>query len=237
MSCKKKYFNYKNTPVISIFCALLIFLVFLFIIKDIVMKRKDIKTNLNDRQRRFCEEYIIDYSITHAAIRSGYSKNGAGVTGHKLLKLAKVQDYIADLKTKVQQRNQITLDECIGIYADIARADLADMYYDDGTMKPISEIPKTTRMAIAGIDTEELFAGRGKKKTQIGTIKKGKLLDRTTALRDLIKHFGGFEKHNSQLKQDVNVFQDVDLSDLTPEELVVFKKVVEKSNKRKEENS
>lgn len=194
------------------------------------MKKSKVLT-LNLRQKLFCEEYIIDYNATQATIRAGYSSKGAAVAGGKLLKREDVQEYIAELREETQKRNQITLDECIGLLTDIATADIADMYNDDGSMKPIKDIPKATRMAVGAIDTEELFIGRGDNRTKIGTIKKGKIIDRTAAIRDLIKHFGGFREHNEQSKTEVNVFQDIDLSSLTNEELTVFKKILEKNPK------
>jgi phage terminase small subunit len=40
---------------------------------------------LNPKQRRFVAEYLIDLNATQAAIRAGYSKKNADVTGPRLL--------------------------------------------------------------------------------------------------------------------------------------------------------
>ena len=40
---------------------------------------------LNDKQRRFVAEYLIDLNATQAAIRAGYSKKTAGSQGQRLL--------------------------------------------------------------------------------------------------------------------------------------------------------
>lgn len=40
---------------------------------------------LNDKQRRFVEEYLIDLNATQAAIRAGYSAKTAQVQGARLL--------------------------------------------------------------------------------------------------------------------------------------------------------
>lgn len=45
---------------------------------------------MNDRQKRFCDEYLIDCNAAQAAKRSGYAPS----SGHKLLKKAQVQEYI-----------------------------------------------------------------------------------------------------------------------------------------------
>ena len=49
---------------------------------------------LNDKQQRFCDEYLIDLNATQAAIRSGYSKKTAYSQGQRLLKHDEVKAYI-----------------------------------------------------------------------------------------------------------------------------------------------
>ncbi len=49
---------------------------------------------LNDKQQRFCDEYLIDLNATQAAIRSGYSEKTAYSQGQRLLKHVEVKAYI-----------------------------------------------------------------------------------------------------------------------------------------------
>ncbi len=44
------------------------------------------KKGLTDKQKRFCDEYLIDCNATQAAIRAGYSRRTAYRTGCDLLK-------------------------------------------------------------------------------------------------------------------------------------------------------
>jgi Phage terminase, small subunit len=44
---------------------------------------------LNEKQKRFCEEYLIDLNATQAAIRAGYSEKTAYTIGQKLTKKTK----------------------------------------------------------------------------------------------------------------------------------------------------
>lgn len=46
------------------------------------------------KQKRFCDEYLVDLNATQAAIRAGYSDGSAYSTGHRMLKNAEVQNYI-----------------------------------------------------------------------------------------------------------------------------------------------
>ena len=41
---------------------------------------------LNEKQKMFCEEYIIDLNATQSAIRAGYSEKTAYSIGQRLLK-------------------------------------------------------------------------------------------------------------------------------------------------------
>ena len=50
---------------------------------------------LNERQQRFCDEYLIDLNATQAAIRAGYSKKYAHTNANKLLQNTTIKDFIA----------------------------------------------------------------------------------------------------------------------------------------------
>lgn len=65
-------------------------------------------TKLNDKQERFCMEYIVDYNGTQAAIRSGYSAPTAGEQASRLLKDVRIKEKIDKLKIEVAEK--ISLD-------------------------------------------------------------------------------------------------------------------------------
>ena len=46
------------------------------------------------KQKRFCDEYLIDLNATQAAIRSGYSEKTAYSQGQRMLKNVEVKAYI-----------------------------------------------------------------------------------------------------------------------------------------------
>lgn len=49
---------------------------------------------LRPRQKRFCDEYLIDLNATQAAIRAGYSEKTAGVTAAENLRKPNIKAYI-----------------------------------------------------------------------------------------------------------------------------------------------
>ena len=58
---------------------------------------------LTDKQKRFCEEYIIDCNATQAAIRTGYSELSARQMGTENLSKPSIREYINELQTRVKQ--------------------------------------------------------------------------------------------------------------------------------------
>ena len=66
---------------------------------------------LNDKQEKFCREYVIDFNATQAAKRAGYSNKTAGQQGEALLKKLEIQRYIDSLKAKQNEELEITAAE------------------------------------------------------------------------------------------------------------------------------
>jgi phage terminase small subunit len=69
---------------------------------------------LNDRQKKFCEEYAIlsgdatcKNPTTQAALNSGYSQKTAYAMGSENLKKPEIQLYMSDFKDKLRKRAEI----------------------------------------------------------------------------------------------------------------------------------
>lgn len=172
------------------------------------MRRKN-KHNLNVKQQSFCEHYIANKKIgVKAAISAGYSERTADVKASQLLSLVKVQDYIEELLEEAKERNKITVDELIQGLADITRFDLAEIFNEDGSLKPIHEIPEAHRKALSSVETYEDFAMLGQgDKVKIGETKKAKAYSKLTATEMLLKLFGAFKEDNDQKKSNVYMFE------------------------------
>lgn len=78
---------------------------------------------LNEKQRRFAEEYTVDLNATQAAIRAGYSKATAGAQGHDLLKNPEIQAHIADVTAKRSEKTGVTAEKVLEELWAIAHAD------------------------------------------------------------------------------------------------------------------
>lgn len=63
---------------------------------------------MTDKQKRFCDEYLIDCNATQAAIRAGYSVKTAYAIGDENLKKPEIREYIDERLE--QLRNEKTAD-------------------------------------------------------------------------------------------------------------------------------
>jgi len=68
---------------------------------------------LREKQKRFCEEYLIDLNATKACIRAGYSKKTAGEMGYENLNKPHLQAYIQQLQGEIKKRNRISIDSIL----------------------------------------------------------------------------------------------------------------------------
>ena len=82
---------------------------------------------LNEKQQRFVEEYMIDLNATQAAIRAGYSVKSASDIGGQLLGKTHVQHAIARAKAERSRRTGITSDRVLQELARIAFVNAADL--------------------------------------------------------------------------------------------------------------
>lgn len=156
--------------------------------------------SLNDKQKRFCEEYIIDLNATQAAIRAGYSENTARQMGSENLAKPSIQDYLGLLQRNLQEKTGITQERVLAEYAKIAFLDIREAYTVDGALKSPREFDDNLAGAIGSLESyEERVSDKDSdEKIVVGTTKKIKTHDKIRALDSLGRHLGIFEKDNKQ---------------------------------------
>jgi phage terminase small subunit len=81
---------------------------------------------LTDRQKRFCDEYLVDLNATQAAIRAGYSHKRASEQAYQLLQKTTVQEYIQKRKADRIERVEITQDFVLAELKAIASVNATD---------------------------------------------------------------------------------------------------------------
>lgn len=137
---------------------------------------------MNDKQRRFVEEYLIDLNGTQAAIRAGYSAKTAYSQGERLLSHVEVAAAVLEAKRGRSERTNVNADWLLDRLATESVADLADLYREDGSVKPVREWPLIWRQGlVAGVEVERIGEGAG-------TVTKLKISDRIKRLELIGKH-------------------------------------------------
>lgn len=165
--------------------------------------------DLNERQMKFCEEWIIDFNATRAAIAVGYSPKTAAVQGCDNLNKPNIQKYLKELKAERESRTKITQDMVVQEFAKIAFIDIRDFYCDiTGELLQPSELPDHAAKAVSSFKMNIITIRPGKNgKPDIEeSIAEYKLWNKEKSLEALGKHTGVFEKDNKQ-KQPINNFK------------------------------
>jgi phage terminase small subunit len=67
-------------------------------------------TTINEKQKRFADEYLKDLNGKQAAIRSGYSPKTAEVQASRLLSNAKVQAYLETKQKRIEEKTSVTVE-------------------------------------------------------------------------------------------------------------------------------
>lgn len=143
------------------------------------------------RRRLFVEAYIANGgNAADAARQAGFSEKNARFQGSRLLTYEDVKQMLARRQGEIAEKFSLTAENVIGELAKIVRADLRKLFTDDGKLLPMAEWPEEIASAINSVEIDELFAGRGNQREQIGYTKKLKLCDKNSALTLAMRHLG-----------------------------------------------
>lgn len=147
---------------------------------------------MTELQKRFCEEFIIDCSITNAGKRAGIQGDNVNITAWQIYQIPEVKDYISELRMGQSERTMVTADKVQAEISRLAFSDIRDYYNEHGYLKLPHELTDDAAAALAGIDIEENFMMGDK----IGETKKIKLYDKLSALDKLARRLGMFDADN-----------------------------------------
>lgn len=161
---------------------------------------------LNDKQKRFCQEYAVDSNATQAAIRAGYSAKTAEVQGSRLLSYANVAEEIKRLQQKTTDDLGLTREMIIAELMKIGFSNITDYINKDFSIKDLIKLAKEKTAAIESITFDEETIGK-KKKTKV----KFKLYNKQEALDRLGKVKGIYEEDNKQKAEMFKAIMGVDI--------------------------
>lgn len=114
------------------------------------------QSELTEKQKRFCEEYLIDLNATQAAIRAGYSEETARQIGSENLSKPYIEARIQALKEERSKRTEITADNVLKELAKLAFSNPSNLYDENGDLKPIHELDYDVAASIQEIQQDQL---------------------------------------------------------------------------------
>lgn len=88
---------------------------------------------MTKKQKRFCDEYLIDCNATQAAIRAGYSPKTAYSIGVENLKKPEIKAYIDEQLEKMHNENIASAEEVMQYLTSVLRGEsLAEIVVVEG---------------------------------------------------------------------------------------------------------
>ena len=153
---------------------------------------KNAKSKLTPQMTKFCEEYIVDFNGTKAAIRAKYSKKSARSKASQLLTNVNVQAEIKRLIKIRADKVGFNAEKLLRILSEDVDADIAGLFDKDGVLLQPYQWPERFRKGlVAGLDITQIFeSDEHGNKNQIGIVTKIKLADRTKIKELSGKHVG-----------------------------------------------
>lgn len=176
---------------------------------------------LTDKQKRFCDEYLIDLNATQAAIRAGYSDKAARQVSSRLLTNANIQQYLSEKKKKTADKLDISRERVLLEYARLAFFDIRKIYEESGDLKPITELSADEAAAIGGVKRSITTFGEGDHGGEKVAVEV-KIWNKNTAL-DSIARMQGYNApdkvDHTTLGESLN---DTGIDNLSPEDKLAF---------------
>lgn len=152
------------------------------------IEAKIVPTKLNERQRRFANEFLVDLNGTQAAIRAGYSADSARESAAENLARPAVRQLVDKTLTARAEKTQIQAERVLLETARMALVDIGQAFDENGVLLPLCDMPEDVRRSISYIEVEELWEGKGEDRVQIGVLKRVKFWDKPKAVELLGKH-------------------------------------------------
>ncbi len=149
---------------------------------------------LNEKQKQFVREYLIDLNATQAAIRAGYAGKTAYSQGQRLLKNVEVAKELQKAQAKRAERTEITADHVLEELAKIGFSNMTDYIRtteEGDAFVDLSELTCEQAAAISEVVVEDYKDGRGEDARDVRKLK-FKLYDKRAALVAIGKHLGMF---------------------------------------------
>lgn len=151
---------------------------------------------MTNKQKRFCEEYLIDLNATQAAIRAGYSAKSAHSIATENMQKPAVRARIDEALAARSKRTGVNADRVVRELARVAFVNPTDVInMDSATLKADATNDDTAAVASVKVKTIPTADGQGVEREI-------KMADKLKALELLGRHLGMFTdkvEHSGQI--------------------------------------
>lgn len=148
---------------------------------------------LTSKQEMFVAEWLIDLNGAQAAIRAGYSTEGARVTASKLLAKPNVRTEIYRQYRAIYSSLGVKAQRVLAELVRIGFSDVRELFDGNGQLLDVKSLPDSIAAAVSSVEVVRRPGRPGGKGDGDDTdeyIHKIRLWDKTKALAMLGKHFG-----------------------------------------------
>lgn len=152
---------------------------------------ESIESQLTEKQKKFCREYIFDFNASRAARVAGYSEDTAGQMGYENLKKPEIKAYIAELQENMAETSGISRLMVLEEHKKLAFSSIAHMHNKWVELKEFDKLTDDQKSCIAEIQTQTRKVLVEDQITEIDFVKI-KLYDKQKSL-DSISKILGFE--------------------------------------------
>lgn len=153
---------------------------------------------MTELRKRFAQEWVIDFNCQKAGERAGIQGDNIRITGWQMLQDPEVQAYIEELQAEAALRCQITKDEWLLEWKKLGFSNIRDYMEDDHSIKNLARVknPEAIKTIKKTVTVSEFDT-----KTTVEFA----LHDKPTALINIGKHAGFYEKDNEQSKPLISI--------------------------------
>ncbi len=159
---------------------------------------------MTEKQKRFCEEYLIDLNATQAAIRAGYSPDSAASIGSENLKKPNIRARVDKAMVEQSRRTGVSADRIVRELAKIAFINASDAVDLNGAVIR-EDAGRDDTAAIASVRVKSIPTSDG-----MGVEREIRFADKTKALELLGRHLGMFtDKVSVDTTAAVQIIDDI----------------------------
>ena len=158
-------------------------------------------SSLSEKEKKFIAQYLVDYNGKRAALSAGYNRSTAANQAQRMLNDPKVKRAIAHYKRLEQKRLRLTKLDILEELRNLVTLDPADIYDENGRVKPIHDIPLRARSMITGFEQTETVDHETGETT---IVTKVKLCNKVAGIDLAMKHKGMFAAEKQDVKHTLD---------------------------------